>query len=208
MREVRDAHAGQGVVSTGVMFGMRMMIGKDANAAEEAGEDHVETGGIGGASGEQIRGDDAEGGTEFEDIPERLAQDGDGGIFALKRVALAREGLDQGGLAATVGAEDADVFANRDAKGEAVEGDVLTAKNSDVLQVEERGSHRREFTLGGWKAEGGLRVLENGQMAESSGADAQFLSAVMSELKELCENQPTMPSVAKATLNLRQLRHG
>jgi hypothetical protein len=27
------------------------------------------------------------------------------------------------------------------------------------LQVEQRGSHRRKFTLGGWKAEAGLRPM-------------------------------------------------
>ena len=58
--KVGDAQAGQGVIGTGMMFGMRLMIGENAGAAEEAGEDDVEAGGIGGASGEQIRGDDAE----------------------------------------------------------------------------------------------------------------------------------------------------
>jgi hypothetical protein len=42
------------------------------------------------------------------------------------------------------------VFADGDAKGEAVEGDVLAAKNGDVLQIEEQRSHRRKFTLPGW----------------------------------------------------------
>ena len=68
--KVSDAHAGQGGVSVGVMFGMRPMIGENAGAAEEAGEHHVETGGVGSASGEEIRGDDAEGGAKFKDIPE------------------------------------------------------------------------------------------------------------------------------------------
>lgn len=147
IRKMGDAHAGQGVVRAGVMFGMRLVIGENAGAAEEAGKDDVETGGIGGASREEIGGDDAEGRAEFEDIPERAAQDGDRGIFALKRVALAREGLDEGGFAGAVGAEDADMFADSDAKRQAVEGDVLAAKDSDVLQVEQRRGHRRKFTL-------------------------------------------------------------
>jgi len=58
--KVGNAHAGQGVVGTGMLFGMRLMIGENAGAAEEAGEDDVEAGGFGGASGEEIRGDDAE----------------------------------------------------------------------------------------------------------------------------------------------------
>ena len=57
--EVSNAHARQGVVSAGVMFRMRLMIGEDAGTAEEAGQDDVETPGIGSASGEQIGGDDA-----------------------------------------------------------------------------------------------------------------------------------------------------
>ena len=58
--KVGDAQAGQGVIGTGMMFGMRLMIGENAGAAEEAGEDHVEAGGIGGASGEEFRGDHAQ----------------------------------------------------------------------------------------------------------------------------------------------------
>ena len=58
--KVGDAHAGQGVAGTGMMFGMRLMIGENAGTAEEAGEDNVEAGGIGGAGGEEIRGDDSE----------------------------------------------------------------------------------------------------------------------------------------------------
>lgn len=58
--KVGDAQAGQGVIGTGMMFGMRLMIGENAGAAEEAGEYHVEAGGIGGASGEEIRGDHAQ----------------------------------------------------------------------------------------------------------------------------------------------------
>ena len=131
--KVGDAQAGQGVIGTGMMFGMRLMIGENAGAAEEAGEDDVEAGGIGGASGEEIRGDDAESRAEFEDVPEGTAEDGDGGIVALKRVALAREGLDESGFAGTVGAEDADVLADGDAKGEAVKGNVLAAEDGDVV---------------------------------------------------------------------------
>jgi hypothetical protein len=59
LRKVSNTHAGQGVVSAGVMFRMRLMIGEDAGTAEEARQDDVETRGIGGASGEQIGGDDA-----------------------------------------------------------------------------------------------------------------------------------------------------
>jgi hypothetical protein len=116
-----------------MLFGMKLMIGENTGAAEEAGEDDVEAGGIGGASGEEIRGDDAEGGAEFEDVPEGTAEDGDGRIVPQNRVALAREGLDESGFAGAVGAEDADVLADSDAKGEAVKGNVLAAENSDVV---------------------------------------------------------------------------
>lgn len=67
----------------------------------------------------------------------------------MKRVALPGEGLDESGFAGTVGAENADVLADRDAKGEAVKGDVLAAEDGDVVEVEERRSHLGEFTLRG-----------------------------------------------------------
>lgn len=67
----------------------------------------------------------------------------------MKRVALAREGLDESGFAGTVGAEDADVLADSDAQGEAVQGNVLSAEHGDVVELEERRSHRGEFTLRG-----------------------------------------------------------
>jgi hypothetical protein len=147
--KVGNAHAGQGVVRAGVVFGMGLMIGEDASAAEETGEDDIEAGGIGGASRKEIGGDDAEGGAQFEDIPERAAKDGDGGIFALKRVALAGEGLDEGGFAGAVGAEDTDMLADSDTNREAVESDVLAANDGYVVQIEERGSHPGKFTLRG-----------------------------------------------------------
>jgi hypothetical protein len=146
--EVGNPHAGEGGMGPGAVFGVRVMIGENARAAEEAGKDNIEAGGLGGAGGEEIGGDDAEGRTEFKNIPEGAAENGDGRIFALKGVALAREGLDEGGFAGAVGTKDADVFAHGDAEGKAVKGDVIATEDGDVAELEERGrgvGHRKSI---------------------------------------------------------------
>ena len=51
---------------------------------------------------------------ELEDVPALFAEDGDRRALGGQRVALAGDGLDERGLAAAVGAEDADVFARAD----------------------------------------------------------------------------------------------
>ena len=59
-----------------------------------------------------------------------------------ERVAFARDGFDQRGFAAAVGAEDADVFAGADLEGDVVEGGAFAAHDGDVVQGEQRGLGR------------------------------------------------------------------
>jgi hypothetical protein len=140
-----DTHAGESGVRMGAMFGVRLMIGENTRAAEKSGKDDVEAGGIRGASREEIGRNDAQSRAEFENIPEGASKNGDGRIFALKGVALASESLDEGRFTRTVGTEDADVLANGDAEGEAVEGDILAAEYGDILQIEQGRSHGQGF---------------------------------------------------------------
>ena len=53
-------------------------------------------------------------------------------------VALAGDGLDEGGFAAAVGAEDGDVLAGVDGEVDVVEDDVVAAGYVDVSQMQER----------------------------------------------------------------------
>src|SRR5580692_4604598 len=51
------------------VFARRMLIRKNAGAAEEAGDDHIATGRRGGAGSEEVRGNDTQQVTQLEDVP-------------------------------------------------------------------------------------------------------------------------------------------
>jgi len=123
-----------------------MMVGKNAGAAEESGEDNVDAGSIGGAGGEKIGRDDTQKKAKLENVPDRAAEDGHGHVFLRKGITFASDGFDQRGFARAIGAEDANVFAGLDEKREAVEGEIATANDGDVAEIEER---RRGFH--GWR---------------------------------------------------------
>ena len=57
----------------------------------------------------------------------------------VRGIALAREGLDQGGLAAAVRPKNRDVLPNGDRQRDAIERECVAAIDGDVLIVEERG---------------------------------------------------------------------
>jgi hypothetical protein len=52
-------------------------------------------------------------------------------------VALAGDGFDEGGFAATIGTENGDVLAGVDSEVDVVKNDVVTAGNVDVSEFEE-----------------------------------------------------------------------
>ena len=116
IREMSNVEARQGGFRAAAMLWFGGMVRENARAAKKGGQYDVETGGLGGASGQQIRGNDAEQGAQREDVPKALAEDGHGSIVVDERVTLSRDGADEGGFAATVGSEDADVFADADAQ--------------------------------------------------------------------------------------------
>ena len=141
-REIGNSHAGESGVRAVAMVGERLMIGENPRTAEKAGEDDVEAAGIRCAGSEEVGRDDSQSGAKFEDIPQGAAKNGDGRSFALKGITLASDGLNESGFARTVGAKNADVLADGDAQGEAVKGHVVSAKDSDVAEIEESRSDR------------------------------------------------------------------
>ena len=118
-------------------LGRDHVVGLHTYAAEETGKDGVAAGDFAGAEGHPVVGDHAQQGTEIEYVPALLAEDGHAGAFALERVALAGDGLDEGGFAAAVGSQDGDVLADADAEAEVVEDDLVAAHDGDVLQFDQ-----------------------------------------------------------------------
>ena len=77
---------------------------------------------------------------EFGEVPALAAEDADGRLRLGDGVALAGDGLDEGGLAAAVRAEDSDVLASVDGEVDVVEDDVFAAGYVYMGQVQE-GRH-------------------------------------------------------------------
>ncbi len=115
-------------------------VGPEGGAGEEAGEDGVATGSSEGLFAGEFCGDYAEALFELGEVPAVAAEDADLGFGLGDGVALAGDGLDEGGLAAAVGAEDGDVFAGVDGEVDVVEDDVVAAGYVDVGQMK-KGCH-------------------------------------------------------------------
>jgi hypothetical protein len=107
-------------------------------AGKEAGENGVATGGVEGGAPGELGGDDAEAFFKFGEVPAFAAEDADFCLGLDDWVALAGDGLDEGGLAAAVGAEDGDVLAGVDGEVDVVEDDVVAACHVDLGQMQER----------------------------------------------------------------------
>ena len=119
-------------------------IGPEGGAGEEAGEDGVAAGGVERGLTGELGGDYAEALFEFGEVPAVTTEDADAG-FGLAvawrdGVALAGDGLDEGGFAAAVGAEEGDVLAGGYGEVDVVEDDVFAAGNVDVLEMQ-KGCH-------------------------------------------------------------------
>jgi len=131
------------------MPGIGMMVRKDARAAEESRQDHIAPGGVRGAGSQQVGRNDSEQRAQLENIPSLAPQDGNRRPFPRKRIAFARDGLDQRGLAASVGSKNAHVLSGCDLQGHIVESRTLLprpAQDGHVFQGEQwrrRTSHFR-----------------------------------------------------------------
>ena len=113
---------------------MTSQVGPEGAAREEASEDGVAAGGVKGRPAGEFGGDDAEAFLELGEVPAFAAEDADLRLRLDNRVALAGDGLDEGGFAAAVGAEDGDVLAGVDGEVDVVEDDVVAASHVDVGQ--------------------------------------------------------------------------
>src|SRR5258708_40060556 len=102
---------------------------------------------------------------ELGEIPAAAAEDSDFRAgkagFGDERVEFAVHGLDEGGFAAAVGAEDGDVFAGVDGEVDVVEDDVVAAGYVDVGQMQERWhsslGYRTRLALAVYAANAALR---------------------------------------------------
>src|ERR1700722_15533659 len=195
--EMRNAESLECGVAACEEFEIRFVMREDSRAAEESREDDVAAGSVGGAGGEQIGRYDAEQGTKLEDVPALFAEDRDGGTFGGKRVAFARDGLDERGLSATVWAEDADVFDRADFQGDVVEGGAVAAHNGDVIESEKRGVGRRLGGVGGHRYGGWLLVVAGVAVKSlhfslwESGAANRGLSSGRAGVSGRCEEPKT-----------------
>ena len=109
-----------GFLSGGPHLGRDVMVRPDSDGAEEAGEHQLAAGDVPRALRHEIVADDAEMGAEVEDVPVFLAQDAQAGFGLKQRITFARDGFDERGFTAAIGAEDGDVFAGFYGEAEAV----------------------------------------------------------------------------------------
>src|SRR5271168_1653567 len=119
-----------------------MMMRKYARAAEESGKHNVAPGGVRRARRQQIRGDDPQQRTQFEDVPSFTPQDGNRRAVTHHGIALASDRLDQSRFAASVGTKYANMLAGTDAQRHAIQRRPLRGLPTDygdILQSQERG---------------------------------------------------------------------
>jgi len=143
---VGNTDAGQSGFRACDEVGRGMMVGKDARAAEEAGEHDVAPGGFVGARRLEVGGNDAEEVAQLKNVPALATEDFQMGAWRGKGITFAGYRFDKGGLTAAVGAEDADVFAGVDAQAYVVKGSgrrcgrvEVAAEHGHVTKVEQRG---------------------------------------------------------------------
>src|SRR6267378_1350510 len=122
------------------------LVIEDACTAEETGENDFAAARLARAVGHQIVRYDAEHGAQLEDVPSVAPQNRHRGFFPDDRIALARNGFDERGLAAAVRAQDRDVFARFNAQAEVIECDVVASNDAHVFQVHQSRSHEVRFS--------------------------------------------------------------
>jgi hypothetical protein len=134
---------GEDLVGAGVHLVGDVKVGPEGGAGKEAGEDGVAAGGLEGGFAGEIGRDNTEHLFEFGEIPALAAEEGDAGLrlacFGNQWVALAGDGLDEGGLTAAVGAQDGDVLAGMDGEIDVVKDNPLSAGDVNVVKIEKRG---------------------------------------------------------------------
>src|SRR5581483_1942888 len=101
-------------------------------AAEKSGEDDIAPYGFTGAPGHKVVRHDPEEWPQLKNVPELLSQNRDTGVRPCDRVTLARDGLDQRRLSASVGTENRNVLSSVDPKIEIVKNGFGPASDLNV----------------------------------------------------------------------------
>src|SRR5467141_284951 len=146
VREMWDSKPLEHGVGAHPVLWLDSLVIEDACTAEETGDNDFAAARVARAVGHQIVRYDAENGAQFEDVPSVAPQNRHRGFFPDDRIALARYGFDERGLAAAVRAQDRDVFARFAAQAEVIECDVVASNDADVFQVHQSRSHEVRFS--------------------------------------------------------------
>lgn len=109
-------------------------IGPEGAAGEEAGENCISSRGVERRFSRKFGGDYTEALLEFGKIPSLAAKDADLRFGLDNRIALAGNGLDEGGFTAAIRAKNGDVLTGVDAEIDIVEDEVFTAGYIYVTQ--------------------------------------------------------------------------
>src|SRR5579859_760209 len=113
------------------------MIGKDANAAEEAGQNHLAAESIASAGKHPVVRYDTQPGSQSEDVPSVFSQNGHGGFRPRHGIAFACDGFNERGFATAVGPENGNVLVGADAQAEVIKRGLLSAHYSEIMKVQQ-----------------------------------------------------------------------
>src|ERR1700675_1989445 len=138
---MRNAKPRQSSLSSRKMFRIRMMVRKNARAAEETGEHHVAASGIRGTASQQVRRNNAQQRAQLENVPALAPQYGNAGSFPREWITLPRDGLDQCRLAAAIRSQYAHVLPAGDFQADVLEGRAVTTHYGDVRRIAEWRRH-------------------------------------------------------------------
>ncbi len=130
--EVREPEPGEHLVDAGVHLRRGLVMRPETDAAEERREQQLAPGDPARTRRQQVVRDDADGGAQVPERPAVLAEHGDAGLGARKRIELARDDLEQRALAGPVGAEHGDMLVGRNDEREIVEHRDPIADDGDV----------------------------------------------------------------------------
>lgn len=122
--------------------GRDMVIGPDADAAEEARKNQLEAPYVACARGHQIVADYADMRAKLENIPGILAENAKRTVVAQQRVTFAGDRFYECRFSAAVGAENGYVLASFDFEIDAIKGVAISAKDVNVCEAEERRGFR------------------------------------------------------------------
>ncbi len=141
IREVGQSEPCQHLVHARLHHWRRLVVWPQADAAEEARQQQVAPGDLPGAGGQQVVGDDADGGAEIPERPAVLSEHGDRGVWSVEWTQLARDDLEHGALARAIRTDDGDVLAGGNDQREVVEDGDAIPDDGDVREDEQGVRH-------------------------------------------------------------------